>query len=313
MSRSAAARTQHHDERAVRRARPIRPHGLPHARRISGPARPAYATAPPGHPRAQAQMHASAYAAGAPAYAPRIPARPVRPPLRLAAGGARVALRVAESALEASHSRTMDRLVRSRAWVVIIGVGLIGIVAMQVSMLKLNSGIGRAVDTVDTLQRGNAALQATVSELSDGDRIQRLAGARGFVMPEPADVTYLSAGDKRSDSLRAVRAMIGPDPAIAGPAGALSAVKLPDSLTAPPDASGTAPPAATGQTAAPTSTIAVPTPTPTPTPAPAAAAPAAATPAPTATATATPTGAAATATAAPPPPQTTATGGVTTP
>ena len=42
----------------------------------------------------------------------------------------------------------MDRLVRSRAWVVIIGFGLIGIVAMQVSMLKLNTGIGRAVETV---------------------------------------------------------------------------------------------------------------------------------------------------------------------
>ncbi len=305
MSRSAAARTQHHDERAQRRGRP---HGAPHARRISGPVRPAYASAPRTH--AQAQAHAHAYA-DAPAYAPRVPARP---PLRLAAGGARVAWRVAESALEASHSRTMDRLVRSRAWVVIIGVGLIGIVAMQVSMLKLNSGIGRAVDTVATLERSNASLKATVSELSSGDRIQRLAGDRGFVMPEPADVTYLRAGDKRADSLRAVRRMTAANAAIAGPAGAVSAVKLPDTLTGTPAAAGTATVAgATGQPAAPASTIAAPAPTPVAAQpvAPATTAPAQAGSAapPAATASGTGTGA----TSAPPAPQATATGGVTTP
>ena len=62
----------------------------------------------------------------------------------------------------------MDRLVRSRAWVVIIGVGLIGIVAMQVSMLKLNSGIGRAVDTAATLERSNASLKAEISRAELG-------------------------------------------------------------------------------------------------------------------------------------------------
>jgi len=295
MSRSAAARTQHHDERAQRRARS---HGAPHARRISGPVRPAYATAPQTH--AQPQVHAHAYA-DAPAYAPRAPASP---PLRLVAGGARVAWRVAESALEASHSRTMDRLVRSRAWVVIIGVGLIGIVAMQVSMLKLNSGIGRAVDTVATLERSNASLKATVSELSSGDRIQRLAGERGFVMPEPADVTYLRAGDKRADSLRAVRRMTAADATITGPAGAVSAVKLPDSLTGTPGATAIA---TAGQPAAPSSTIAAPAPTPLPAQP---VSPVAPPPAPVAT---TATGDGAVATGAPPAPQATATGGVTTP
>ena len=294
MSRSSAARTQHHDDRALRRART---HGAPHARRMSGPANPAYAQA-----QARTQMHAHA-----PAHAPRVPARP---PLRLAAGGARVALRVAESALEASASRTMDRLVRSRAWVVIIGVGLIGIVAMQVSMLKLNSGIGRAVDTVAGLERGNASLKATVSELSSGDRIQRLAGDRGYVMPEPADVTYLRAGDKRADSLRAVRRMGGADPAITGPAGAVLAVKLPETLTATPGATATPTPTS----AAPAAGTAATTATPPSAPAPAAApGPGATPPAPAATTApappATGTGAAAT----PPAPQATASGGVTTP
>ena len=232
MSRSAAARTQHNDERALRRPRP---HGAAHARRTSGPAHPA--AHPADHPGArpartpqQMRIHQPAYAPPhAPPHAPPRPRMPARPPLRLAAGGAAIALRVAESALEVSGSRTMDRLVRSRAWVVIVGVGLIGIVAMQVSMLKLNSGISRAVDTVATLERSNASLKAEVSRLSSGDRIQSLAGQKGFLMPEPADVTYLRAGDKRSDGFRAARRMGAPDPTIAGPAGAVIAV--PQTLT----------------------------------------------------------------------------------
>ena len=152
MSRSAAARTQHHDERALRRPRP---HGAADARRMSGPVAP---TRSPQPLRADgSQTHAAAYA-------PPRPRTPLRPPLRLAAGGAAIALRVADSAVNVSASPMMDRLVRSRAWVVIIGVGLIGIVAMQVSLLKLNSGIGRAVDTVATLERSNASLKAQVSE-----------------------------------------------------------------------------------------------------------------------------------------------------
>jgi hypothetical protein len=234
MSRSAAARTQHDGERALRRPRPIRSHGAAHARRISGPVHPA--RSPQAQAQARTQMHVPAYAP------PRT--RMSRPPLRLAAGGAAIALRVAESA---SASRTMDRLVRSRAWVVIIGVGLIGIVAMQVSMLKLNAGIGRAVDTVATLERSNASLKGEVSRLSSADRIQALAGQQGFVMPEPADVTYLRAGDKRSDGLRAARRMGGADPAITGPAGAVWAPDPAAALTATPD--GLVAAAATGATA----------------------------------------------------------------
>jgi cell division protein FtsB len=303
MSRSAAARTHRYEERSLRRPRPDGSHGVAHTRRMSGPARPA------GGSAEQAQAYATA-----PEYRPprqRTHSRPVRPPLRLAAGGAAIALRLADSAVNVSGSRTMDRLVRSRAWVVIIGLGLIGIVAMQVSMLKLNSGIGRAVDTAATLERGNASLKAQISELSSGDRIQSIAGQRGFVMPEPADVTYLRAGDKRSDGFQAARRMRAPDPTIAGPAGAVSAAKAPDSLTGATSATGaaaTTPATQTGIPDAPATAPAAPPVTPAATPAP----PAATAPPVTAAPTATPTATGAVS-AAPPAPQTTAAGGVTSP
>lgn len=204
-----------------------------HPRRVSGPAR---------RPARQPQAQARALAARGAAAHPRSQRLPARPPLRVVAGGAAIASRVAGVALDVSGSRAMDRLVRSRGWIVIVAFGLIGIVAMQVSMLKLNAGIGRAVETENTLERTNSSLRGEVSRLQSGDRIRSLAGARGFVMPAPADVTYMRAGNPRADGARAARHMRAPDPAVAGPAGAAAATTL-------ANAPGAVAPA--GQTAAP--------------------------------------------------------------
>jgi len=175
MSRSAAAAT-HHDRKLRRSPSPAAP------RRVSGPA-----------------------------YDPRPRAVPAPRPLRIVAGGgAAIASRAAGLALGVSGSRAMDRLVGSRAWIVIIGFGLIGIVAMQVSLLKLNAGIGRAVDATATLERSNAALRLDVSQLSATDRIQRLAAEKGFVMPAPVDVNYLRAGELDRDGRKAARNMRAP-------------------------------------------------------------------------------------------------------
>jgi hypothetical protein len=218
MTRStAAAATAAGRQRAL----PRTPH---HHRRVSGPAGPAAA--------ARADV----------AY-PRPQRAPARPPLRVVAGGAAIATRVADIALDVSASRLMDRIVRSRMWIGIIAFGLIGIVAMQVSMLKLNAGIGRAVETASTLERTNSSLRGEVSRLSNGDRIQSLAGARGFVMPAPADVTYLRSRDPRGDAVRAAGRMRAPDRAIAGPAGSpaeAAAPRVDNLMPAAAVASGTA-------------------------------------------------------------------------
>jgi len=261
MSRSAAARADH--DRALRTPRA---HAASVARRVSGPARAARAVQPP-LARADTSVLAMSEAALAPnpLTRPR-PRAPFRPRLRVAAGGASIVLRVAEATLEVSGSRTMDRLVRSRAWVVIIGFGLIGIVAMQVSMLKLNNGIGRAVETAATLERSNSALRNQVSRLSSGGLVQARAGARGFVMPEPGDVTYLRAGTLRSDGLRAARRMRAPDPQLAGPAGLMtvqsgvSSITGADGAPAPAADPAAAPTTdATGVTAPATATPPAPT------------------------------------------------------
>jgi hypothetical protein len=234
MSRIAAATT-------AGRARTIRrTQAPPVPRRVSGPAaanrrdagaapaRPhADPSARPPRPRIDPSGLVFADAAVAPrrgmlpSALPRPRVFPAPRPLRLAYGGVAIASRVAGVAVDVSASRLMDRLVRSRVWIGIVAFGLIGIVAMQVSLLKLNSGIGRAVQTASTLERSNAGLRGDISRLSAGDRIQALAEGEGLVMPAPADVGYLRAGDPRAAAVLAAQRMRTPDPTLAGLAGAM--------------------------------------------------------------------------------------------
>jgi hypothetical protein len=100
----------------------------------------------------------------------------------------------------------LDALLRSRAWIWVIGVLLGGVVAMQVSLLKLNSGIGRAVQTSSTLERQNAELEAQIARQSAG--IRTAATAAGMVLPDAGVVRYLDTRD--GDARRAARRMEPP-------------------------------------------------------------------------------------------------------
>jgi hypothetical protein len=109
--------------------------------------------------------------------------------------------------------RLVDRLLRSRLWIWALGALLGGIVTMQVSLLKLNSGISRAVETTATLERQNATLEASIARLSSPDRIESGAATLGMVMPPAGDVGYLRAGPE--DAGEAVRKMQPPSDAAA--------------------------------------------------------------------------------------------------
>src|SRR3954470_14102283 len=77
--------------------------------------------------------------------------------------------------------RIVDSLLRSRAWIVLVAVLLGGIVAMQVSLLKLNAGISRAVEASSTLERQNADMEDTIARLSSGERVRDAAVAKCMV------------------------------------------------------------------------------------------------------------------------------------
>jgi hypothetical protein len=175
--------------------------------------------------------------------------------------------------------RWLDTLLRSRAWIWLLGIGLGGIVFMQVSLLKMNAGIGRAVESAATLERANAELQGEVAELSSGDRVRLLASGMGLVEPDAGTVGWLQVRPG-VDGRRAARNMTPPTEQarqLLASGGRTSVVPTTTTTTVPTTATTTTPVATT---AAPVATVA-------PAPAPVASA----TPAPESVAVSAPTGA----------------------
>jgi len=163
--------------------------------------------------------------------------------------------------------RVVDRLLRSRLWIWALGIALLGVVTMQVSLLKLNSGISRAVETTTTLERQNAALEESITKLTATDRIQTGAEALGMLMPAAGDVGYLQAGPNDAD--RAVSRMEPPSEeaaALLANSGIVPGSMIAPAVAATPSAkttSATTPTATTPttQTTTPVAPVATPAPT----------------------------------------------------
>jgi hypothetical protein len=152
---------------------------------------------------------------------PRVPRRvsgpspPAARPKRAAGDAPRTAraplpARAARRLAGVPDSRFLDRLVRGRAWIAIVAIGLMGIVFMQVSLLKLNAGIGRAVTTADTLERQNSLLRDEISKLDSGQRIQDMASRLVMVMAPAGAMHYLDA--RGTNPARAAANIVPPSP-----------------------------------------------------------------------------------------------------
>jgi hypothetical protein len=149
-------------------------------------------------------------------------------------------------------SRLLDRLMRGRAWIVLIGVLLFGLVAINVSLLKLNSVAGRNAEKVRTLRIQNTELQAKVSKLASAERLERAGRDLGLSMSIAGRVRYLAV--RSSDGRRAARAIrtwdtlpsfaFAPLPAAPAPVVAQTATPAPAGATGATGPSGV--PAATG-------------------------------------------------------------------
>ena len=89
--------------------------------------------------------------------------------------------------------RLLDRLIRSRVWIGIIAFALIGIVTLQLGLLRLNSGIGRALEREASLQKENAALSVENSELASGARVENEAAKLGMQLFSVAGLKFLGS------------------------------------------------------------------------------------------------------------------------
>ncbi len=194
------------------------------------------------------------------------PSRPKRDPRASVTGATAVArpplaLRLGTRAMRVGDARVLDRLVRGRAWIALVAVALMGIVFMQVSLLKLNAGISRAVTAADTFDRQNSSLREDISKLDSGERIQAVAAKLGMVTPAAGDVHYLDG--RGADGAHAAASIKPPKPVAASAATAApaAAAATPPAATVSATTTTTPPaaaPAATATTNAPATTNAAP-------------------------------------------------------
>lgn len=108
------------------------------------------------------------------------------------------------------RSRLLDRLIQGRISIAFVAFALIGIVTMQLGLLKLNAGIGRALEHEALLQRENAALSIENSELAAGDRVELQAGRLGMGLTSPGDLRFLALGSPSFEARRAAAALNAP-------------------------------------------------------------------------------------------------------
>jgi hypothetical protein len=175
-------------------------------RRVSGPARPStpartaqrtsQRTSPRTTPRTTPRTAAPKRAARA--------RRQSTPRLPLSARALAFARSLPDHSL-------LDRLIRSRIWIPLLGVLLVGIVASQVEILKLNASLGHGVVRAAQLQSQDQRLANAVSQMSDVQRIEAKAAQMGMSMPAAYLPNFLPGGS--GDLRRAMANIHKPDPA----------------------------------------------------------------------------------------------------
>ncbi len=133
------------------------------------------------------------------------PAPPRRRPRRVSGPTSRS--RTVSPAAGLTARPLLDRLIRGRIWIAVVAFALIGIVTMQLGLLKLNAGIGRALEHEAALQRENSALSIEDSEVAAGDTVELQAAHLGMQLIPTGTLKFLSAQPSAGETARAVAAL----------------------------------------------------------------------------------------------------------
>ncbi|MFN8113352.1 MAG: hypothetical protein U0R51_09125 [Solirubrobacterales bacterium] len=111
---------------------------------------------------------------------------------RVAAGG-NVAMLPVTAVSGIADSGFVVGMSRSRAWIVVLGVLLGGIVALNVVGLSLSASSGSVSAKIDELQQANSVARARIANRLSNERITEAATALGLAVPAPDAVHYLDA------------------------------------------------------------------------------------------------------------------------
>lgn len=165
--------------------------------RLRPPARPK----PKPKPRPKSRPAPRARTA-APTRPPRTAPRSMAGRSRVAAGGS-VAMLPVNAVGGIADSGFVVGMTRGRAWIIVLGLLLGGIVALNVVGLSLSAS-GSSVSTkVDELQQENSVMRARIANRLSNERITEAASTLGLAVPAPDAVHYIGA--KSSDAETAAK------------------------------------------------------------------------------------------------------------
>jgi hypothetical protein len=91
-----------------------------------------------------------------------------------------IAVGTANAVLELPDSSLMVRMTRGRAWIAVLGVLLVGIVALNVITLSLAAGAGHIDRNIQALDEENSILRSRDAQKSGAGRIRHDAAGLGL-------------------------------------------------------------------------------------------------------------------------------------
>lgn len=157
------------------------------ARRVATPSKAVRGKAAPARGRASA-TRARPKAASTATRRSRItpPGGVVMFPVAAVGGAAGAVGGIANSGLVVGISR-------SRVWIVVLGILLGGIVALNVWGLSLSASTSTMAMEIDELQRTNSVLETRIAQRLSSERVQKAAAAVGLDAPAADAVRYVKA------------------------------------------------------------------------------------------------------------------------
>ena len=156
--------------------------------RTTPPKRKAPARKQPRSRPVPARKPARSRAVTAPAKAPsrRAPARKPAPKRRPASAQPRLlvtAARSAEAVRQLPDSSLVVRMTRGRAWIAVLGILLVGIVALNVATLSFAASSGQIDEQITTLENENSMLEGLEAKRFSTARVRSEASTLGLAMP----------------------------------------------------------------------------------------------------------------------------------
>jgi hypothetical protein len=107
------------------------------------------------------------------------------------------AVRTAEAVRQLPDSSLVVRMTRGRAWIGVLGILLVGIVALNVATLSFAASAGQIDEQITTLEKENSMLEAREAQHFSTARIRSEGASLGLAMPntEEPRVIELSPDD----------------------------------------------------------------------------------------------------------------------